>query len=287
MYSNSQFMTIRGLKIHYRIVEPVGAVRHRALLVASPFLSTFCWRYIVPELTGAGCMCVLVDLPGYGLSECRDDAPQDPETCARFLWGVLDALDLTEGDALNCWHLMAHGLACNAIAAMALMQPDSVSSLFLVSPAFYPPLTWPLRLLARRPSFERFIRRCIQRHILRRPAFNRLVSRIYACPLPDRIVAQIQRPLLRLAGHEGMLRRQLLEGHQLHTELLNHLFMPAMIIWGGRDPILGHQIPKRLSTDFKQAECHLLPSAGHCPMETNSRAVRDFLRGWIRELWQG
>jgi pimeloyl-ACP methyl ester carboxylesterase len=61
-----------------------------------------------------------------------------------------------------------------------------------------------------------------------------------------------------------------------------------MIIWGKRDPILGGEIPARLrSRDFKTAEYHVLSSAAHCPAETHSQAVRDFLRGWIRELWAG
>lgn len=31
-----------------------------------------------------------------------------------------------------------------------------------------------------------------------------------------------------------------------------------------------------------EAETHVLKSAGHLPMETHSRALRDFLRGWLK-----
>lgn len=286
MYSSSQFISIHGLSLHYRLIRPDGEPRHRVLLIPSPGLSTFCWRYIVPELTAAGCLCVLCDLPGFGLSECRADVPQDHETRARFLWGLLDSLDLQEGGSLNYWHLMAHGSACGTIAAMALTQPDSVASLFMVAPVLYSPLPRFLYRMAQRPGFERVIHRWFRRNLLDQRRFARLTTRLYGCPLPDRILAQLRRPLMRLAGQDVMLRRLLLDGYRTRVSQLNDLFMPCMVLWGGRDPVLGGEIPKKLRMhDLKNAEYHILSAAGHCPMETNSQAVRDFLRGWIREMW--
>ena len=287
MFSDSRFITIHGLTLHFRVVMPEGRVRHRVLLVPSPGQSTACWRYILPELTSAGCQCVLCDLPGFGLSECRDDAPQDQETRAGFLWGLLDALDLEEGGSLNCWHLMAHGSACGAIAQMALMQPDSVASLFMLCPMLYPPAPAPLMKLAEQPFSVRLIQRWFRRNIMNRRRFIHLASRMYAGRLSDRLLTQLYRPLVRLNGRELMLQHLITDSFRLDLSGLNDLFMPAMVIWGGRDPLLGGKIPDRLRLqDFKSAEYHLLPSAGHYPAETNSRAIRDFLRGWIRELWQ-
>lgn len=288
MFADSRFITIHGLTLHFRVVMPEGKVRHRVLLVPSPGQSTASWRFIVPELTAAGCQCVLCDLPGFGLSECRDDAPQDQDTRARFLWGLLDALDLEEGASLNCWHLMAHGSACGAIAQMALLQPDSVSSLFMLCPILYPPVPAPLIRLAARPAALKYIRGWFKRNILRRRKFASLASRMYAGRLSERMLGQLHRPLLRLNGHELMLQRLITDSFHLDLSTLNDLFMPSMVIWGGRDPLLGGKIPDKLRLQhFKSAEYHLLPSAGHYPAETNSRAIRDFLRGWIRELWGG
>lgn len=288
MFSNSRFIAIHGLSVHYRVVMPEMPVRHRALLVASPGQSTYNWRHIVPELTEAGCQCVLCDLPGFGLSECRDDAPQDHETRAQFLWGLLDALDLEEGGQLNCWHLMAHGSACGTIATMASMQPDSAASLLMLCPMLYSPLPGFLTKLAHSPSFVRPIRAWLQRNIIPPQKFARFAARLYGAPVPERTLQQMHRSLVRLSGHEEMLRRMLIDGYRVDMTRLNDLFMPSMVLWGGLDPILGGEIPNRLRLrDFKSAEYHLLPGSGHCPAETNSRAVRDFLRGWIRELWDG
>ena len=286
MYSDSRFIAIHGLTVHYRVVMPVGEVKHRALLLASPGQSTFNWRYIVPELTGAGCLCVLCDLPGYGLSECRDDIPQDHDTRARILWGLLDTLDLESGSRLNCWHLMAHGSSAGTIATMAMLQPDSAASLLMLCPMLYHPLPPFLLKLIARPGFARLIDRWLTRNVVSRERFARLAVQVYGTPLNERLIDQVHKPLQPLAGHGEMLRQHLLTGYALEISRLNDLFMPAMILWGGRDSILGGTIPKRLRNhDFKTAEYHVLPASGHCPAETNSRAVRDFLRGWIRELW--
>lgn len=286
MYSDSRFIVIHGLSVHYRVIMPAGRTRHRVLLVSSPGQTTASWRRIIPELTAAGCQCVLCDLPGYGLSECRDDVPQDQETRAQFLWGVLDALDLEQGGALNCWHLMGHGSACGTIAEMAMLQPDSVASLLMLAPMLYSPVPNFLVPLIKKPLAARMIRIWFQRNIVPAKRFYRLVNRLYGTKIPEQSLMHIHRAVLRLNGHEKMLRRMLLDGYQIDTSRLNDLFMPSMIIWGGRDPLLGGAIPARLrERDLKSAEYHVLPGSGHYPAETSSRAVCDFLRGWIREIW--
>ena len=288
MFEDSRFMTIRGLSVHYRVIRPAGPVRHRVLLVASPGHSTFAWRHIVPELTGAGCQCVLCDLPGFGLSECRDDAPQDHETRAQFLWGVLDALDLEESGQLNCWNLMAHGSACGTIAQMAMTQPDSAASLLMISPILYSPLPKIAQRFFENPASLKLIRAWYRRNILPEKKFAQVAARIYGAVLPEKTIAQLHKPLLKLNGHEELLRRLLTDGYRLDVSALNDLFIPVMVLWGGRDPLLGGTIPVRLrSRDLKNAEYHTLSAAAHCPAETSSSAVRDFLRGWIRELWTG
>ena len=286
MYSDSQFVKIRGLSIHYRVISPESKVRHRVLLVASPGQTTGGWRKIVPELIKADCQCVLCDLPGYGLSECRDDVAQDHETRAQFLWGLLDALDMAEGGALNCWHLMAHGSACGTIAQMAVMQPDSTSSLLMICPMLYPPLPEFAMKLLKKDAVLKPIKWMLNKVIGNERIFNELVKHLYGKKMPDQMTKQLRSQLRVLTQHEKMIRNQILDGYRLDMSRLNDLFMPAMVIWGGRDPLLGGEIPEKLKKrDFKTAEYHVLSRSAHYPAETNGRAICDFLRGWIREIW--
>ncbi len=59
-------------------------------------------------------------------------------------------------------------------------------------------------------------------------------------------------------------------------------FCPTMAIWGGRDPLMDKRAVAEVRRLLPDAETHVLKSAGHFPMETHSKAMRDYLRGWIR-----
>ncbi|MBR3503408.1 MAG: alpha/beta hydrolase [Clostridia bacterium] len=279
-------ITIRGLNIRYHVVRPSEPVKHRVFLLSAPGFLTSCWRLILPELTEAGCLCVLCDMPGFGESGFSDEIPVEQSLRARYLWGVLDTIDLSRDGQLGSWHLMAHGSACGAIAEMAIQQPDSVSSLFMVSPMLYAPVPRVFQPIVRSKAFPGMLHGWMRRHIASPQRFERLLSRVYGRE-PQAAQAELMRlPLMRFMDHEDVARRLLTEGFSIDTAALSSLFMPAMILWGGRDHILGGSIPRRLrKKDYPTAEYHLLAAAGHCAMETHSRAVRDFLRGWIREMW--
>lgn len=281
-----QRMIIRGVPVCYEMARPMGSVRHRVLLLSAPFSTASSWRPIVPELTQAGCLCVMADMPGFGQSGYCEDMPLEQSLRARYMWGLLDALDLQAEGELKCWHLMGNGSACGTIAEMAIQQPDSAASLFMVSPILYSLLAPPVRVLVKRPAFERTIASWMRRNVASEEKFAHLAKRMYGREVSKERLKELRRPLLRLFGHEEMVRHMLLEGYDVEMSEVSKLFIPAMIIWGGRDVLLGGAISRRLrERDFPAAEYHLLPSAGHYAMETNSRAVCDFLRGWIREMW--
>lgn len=286
MYKNSRFLQIGGCTVHYRVMQPARPPRHRALLVASPGQSTYFWRHVVPELLEANTLCVLCDLPGFGLSESDEPAPFRQSVRARRLWGLLDLMDEQYGGAPSTWQLLGHGSACGTIVEMALSQPDSVGSLFMLSPMLYPPLSGAAQALLHTAAGKALTDLWYRSHILSRVRFAHWAAGMYGCRLPARQLALLRTPMQRLNQPPGSLARLLEEGYETHTQEAYKLFMPMMILWGGRDRLLGGSIPARLRHDFPEAEYHVLPASGHCAAETNHAAVCDFLRGWAREMWQ-
>ena len=87
MAAGSEYMVFGGLNVHIRVVEPVGEVAHRVFVLPSPMTSAFTWRKITPELSQLGCMTVIMDLPGFGGSDCGAGVPQDDEKRAGIAWG--------------------------------------------------------------------------------------------------------------------------------------------------------------------------------------------------------
>ena len=99
MASEDAFITFGGRKVFVRVVEPDTELKYRVLVISSPMSSAaFSWRKIVPELSQLGCMTVIMDLPGFGRSDCGADIPQDNELRAQIGWGIIDEIDSAIGD---------------------------------------------------------------------------------------------------------------------------------------------------------------------------------------------
>ena len=64
----------------------------------------------------------------------------------------------------------------------------------------------------------------------------------------------------------------------------SHAFCPSIAMWGGTDPFMPPDARERLKALLPEIEPHVIRPAGHFPMETHSRALRDYLRGWLKYI---
>ena len=233
-------------------------------------------------------MCALCETPGFARGALSEDMPIEPDLRAKYLWGLLDDIDLRErAGKLNRWHLMAHGASAAAAIQMALQQPDSAASLFLLSPMLTSPVKGLKRLALSSPLCRHLLRRWLKRNVVKPSGFDRAVRVLYGrSPIPSQR-DRLQKQFSLLVGHEDVAKRLLTDSFMADLAPLRGLFLPGMVIWGGQDRLLGGEIPEQLrKSDFPDAEYHVLDTAGHCAMETHPEPVRDFLRGWIREVWE-
>ena len=265
----SQYLSFHGIRVHLCTAAPADPPRDRVLLLSSPLINAFHWRKLTPELTQLGCLTVLVDLPGFGRSDCGMDVPQDGAMRANILWGVLDEIDRQSGAPGSVWHLVGHGVSCATVLEMAALYPDSVKSQVHISP------------LLRAPQLPRdtLPARWYQNEILAKDGFRRMIERCAGYPMDDYILDRMRAPLLRPGARESFLR-MLRAGRQAPDCDLG--FCPAMALLGGRDALLRGEARQDVERLLGAAEIHELKSAGHFPMETHSKALRDYLRGWIR-----
>lgn len=264
----SRYLSFSGVRIHFCVVRPDTPIHSRMLLLASPLTSTFHWRKLLPELAGLGCLAVLADLPGFGRSDCP--APQSADTRANLMWGVLDDVDRKLGTPMSLWHLAAHGSACATILRMAVQYPDSVKSQIHIAPLFTVPPP------AKRPADAS---RWFRDNVLSAARFRRLAEHYAGFPMDDYIVDRMRAPLLR-PGAEATFERMLRQSST--PPKVGMGFCPTMALIGGRDPLLDETRMRQIHALLPDAELHRLASAGHFPMETHSKALRDYLRGWIR-----
>lgn len=264
----SRYLSFSGVRIHFCVVRPDTPIRSRMLLLSSPLTNTFHWRKLLPELSGLGCLAVLADLPGFGKSDCP--APQAADTRANLMWGILDDVDRSLGTPMSLWHLAAHGSACGAILRMAVQYPDSVKSQIHIAPLFS--VAPPVKRPADTPRWFR-------ENVVSAPRFKRLIEHYAGFPMDDYIVDRMRAPLLR-PGAEATFERMLQRCAAPPKQGMG--FCPTMALIGRRDPLMDEPRLNQIRTLLPDAELQHLPSAGHFPMETHSKALRDYLRGWIR-----
>ncbi|NLD60022.1 MAG: alpha/beta hydrolase [Clostridiales bacterium] len=275
MPTESQSLSFRGLRVNFSIARPEALLRHRVLLLSSPLLTAFHWRKLLPELSELGCLVALVDLPGFGQSACGPGIPHESGVRAQLIWGVLDEVDRTIGGQNALWHLAAHGSACATVLNMVAMQPDSVRSSIHISPLL--PYDGRGRAFpGKRGSSERLFQRVLSSE----EAFEDFVAHAARRPLPDYSVERMWRPLLRSGARETFFK-------MLNTEDTlpkSHAFCPSIAMWGGADPFMPPDARDRLKALLPEIEPHVIRPAGHFPMETHSRALRDYLRGWLKYI---
>lgn len=154
---------------------------------------------------------------------------------------------------------------------MSALQPDSVRSLIQISPL----LTTGGGLLPSRKKDA--ARRFVQRTLSSPAAFSAFIEQAARRALPDYALERMWAPLTRPA-----------RGRRLST-----CSPPAMNCPGAGllpcDRHLGRvrsADPRRraraLCALVPEIEPHVIRPAGHFPMETHSRALRDYLRGWLK-----
>ena len=209
-----------------------------------------------------------MDLPGFGHSDCGAGVPQDVETRSGIIWGVLDEVDAMCEAYPATWHFIGHGTSMQTLLEMIRMHPDSVNSAVFLSPLSAPP---------KLPGHTDL--RAWYDAQLQRDRFKKTMESYAGYPLDNFIIDKLRKPFMRPNARESLIK--MLRSGQRQTETVPG-FCPTMVIHGGMDPLLTPEERARLNERLKEAETHTLKTSGHFPMETHSKALRDYLRGWLK-----
>ena len=270
MREEHRYLSFSGIRIHFTVSRPADEIKNRILFLCSPWITTFQFRKLLPELEELGCMAVSVDLPGFGLSDCLAGIPQDAGTRANIVWGILDSIDAEIGESMALWHLCGHGCVCPTILRMANLYPDSTKSMILISPLFS---------LHTQGRSRDAVREWFQNTVCSKPNFDAFMRTYSGFALDDYILDRMRATLLRENACNNFLR---VISNTLRVPSRGASFCPTMALWGLRDRWIDESAIAEIHRLLPEAETHILKSAGHLPMETHSRAIRDYLRGWLK-----
>ncbi|MET7294380.1 alpha/beta hydrolase [Streptomyces griseoloalbus] len=278
-----------GVTLSVRSRPPAREGLPPALYVHGLGGSSLNWSALMPLLDDV-VSSEAVDLPGFGDSPPPDDGDYSITAHARAVIRYLDAAG--RGPV----HLFGNSLGGAVTTRVAAVRPDLVRTLTLVSPAL-PELrvqrtAVPTGLLAVPGVVSLFTR--ISREWTAEQRVRGVMQLCYGDPA--RVTAEAFRNAvqemerrLRLPyfwdamarSARGLVSAYMLGGQQGLWRQAERVLAPTLLVYGGRDQLVGFRMAQRSARAFRDARLVTLPDAGHVAMmeypETVALAFRELL----------
>ncbi|MEU6478299.1 alpha/beta hydrolase [Streptomyces sp. NPDC047017] len=278
-----------GITLTVRSRPPAREGLPRALYVHGLGGSSRNWSALMPLLDDVvdG---EAVDLPGFGDSPPPDDGDYSITAHAR---AVIRFLDSSGGGPV---HLFGNSLGGAVSTRVAALRPDLVRTLTLVSPAL-PELrvqrsAVPTGLLALPGIAALFTR--LTREWTPEQRVRGVMALCYGNPeqvTPEEFgnaVREMERRLRLPYFWDAMARsaRGIVDAYTLGGQhglwrQAERVLAPTLLVYGGRDQLVGYRMARRAARAFRDSRLLTLPDAGHVAMmeypETVATAFLDLL----------
>ncbi|MGW2621101.1 alpha/beta fold hydrolase [Streptomyces sp. NPDC001500] len=257
------------------------------------------WSALMALLDGAVAS-EAVDLPGFGDSPPPDDGDYSLTAHARAVIRYLDA------SGRGPVHLFGNSLGGAVSTRVAAVRPDLVRTLTLVSPAL-PELrvqrtavpTGLVGLPGVAALFSRFTREWTAEQRVRG-----VMALCYGDPglvspeafrhAVEELERRLQLPYFWDAltrSTRGLLNAYTLGGQHGLWRQAERVLAPTLLVYGGRDQLVGFRMAQRSARAFRDSRLLTLPDAGHVAMmeypETVASAVRELLAAATTETSGG
>ncbi|MET9439228.1 alpha/beta fold hydrolase [Streptomyces sp. NPDC006610] len=278
-----------GISLTVRARPPVREGLQPALFVHGLGGSSQNWSALM-QLLDADLDCEAVDLPGFGDSPPPDDGDYSITGHARAVIRYLDA------SGRGPVHLFGNSLGGAVATRVAAVRPDLVRTLTLVSPAL-PELrvqrtAVPTALLAV-PGVARLFTRYTTGWTAEQRVRG-VLALCYGDPgrvTPDgfrHAVEEMERRLqlpyfwdAMARSARGIVNAYTLGGQHALWRQAERVLAPTLLIYGGRDQLIGFRMAQKAARSFRDSRLVTLPDAGHVAMmeypETVAMSFRQLL----------
>ena len=281
-FPNSQYITIDGLKLHYRLWEISNDEFHSNVFMVHGFGgSTFSWEEVADSLSKLGYRVLAVDVPPFGYS---DRAPRQNQSIT-YRAALLNAF-LSQQFPGEKWHLAGHSMGGAIVQAMALLYPENFRSVNFVGATLFTsinPQERQLPLVFRIPGATAFMGNIAESWIITPGRVEGLIESAYGQkPTPLQIRAYLE-PLSIPGTARAILNaaRYYDEIHQLEA---SDLSIPAIAIWGADDTWVSFESRQHVVEQIKELELFIMDHAGHNPMETHFKEFIDIYLAFLNNL---
>lgn len=279
--SDSQFLTIDGITVHYK---RAGGGKDTLLLLHGFAASTFTWHRVMPSLA-ENYTVVAYDRTGFGYSsrplpgEWAGDSPYGQRAQVEQLIALMDSLGIESAVLVGS---SAGGITA---ALTAVNHPERVKALVLVAAAIFDgsPPGW-ASLLIRTPPLKRL------GPLLLRKYYTLLFeyARKHAWHDSSRLTPELLEGYLKpLRAHNW--DRALWEYARAYessnlTEQLDAIGVPVLVITGDDDRIVSPASSRHLADLLPHARLVVVPRTGHLPHEETPEVFLDALQEFLRRV---
>lgn len=247
------------------------------------------WLPLLQRLDGI--RSIVVDRPGFGLSDPVPPASTATETAVGWIERLLDAMGLPAAI------LLGHSMGGLWALRFALAHPERVPGLVMIGAPALPGTRAPLpfrllgtpgvrALIAGQPettrSFHRFAVMMGEGDTVGdHRGLVELMVAVGNDPVASLALRQELRPLLSpwaLVSRTGFRREA-----RISDEELRRLTVSTLLIWGDHDPVGSGDVARRVQTLIPQADL-MVADGGHVPWLGQPDRVAEALLGWVRSL---
>jgi pimeloyl-ACP methyl ester carboxylesterase len=269
-------ITVSGLNT--RVLETGPSDSHEAVvfLHGNPGSSDD-WRDLVGR-TGSFARAVAFDMPGFG----KADKPRDFEYSVpgevRFFDAALTELGIEHV------HLVLHDLGGPWGVEWAARNPDRVRSVVLLNTGVFVDYKWHVlaRIWQTPVAGELFMAttsRFAFRTLTKRGQQKRPLPRDFVDSMYDNFDRDTRHAVLQ--HYRAEKRPQ--AGARRAADALRPHDIPALVLWGARDPYLGLELAEAQKQAFPSARIAVLPDSGHWPFMDNPDETASHVLPFLRE----
>ena len=274
----SHYFDIEGNRLHY-VDEGEG---RPIVLVHGTATWSFVYRNLIKDLS-PHYRCVSVDHLGYGLSGKPLGAPYGPQDHAQRLQALIEHLDLRDIT------LVVHDFGGPIGLSYALDHPENIHSLAIFNTWMWSlrnePLVQAASLSSRGLLGRLFIQKLnLELHGLFKVAFGDLskltpeIHRHYLDPVPTPEDREAMRVLAEaLIGSSDWY-------DELWSQRERIQDIPALLMWGMKDPIFRPRHLERWQGVFSRVETVRFPGVGHFVQEEVD-GLGERVLGWLGGDW--
>jgi pimeloyl-ACP methyl ester carboxylesterase len=268
-YSDSKFMELDGLNVHYRIVGTGKPV----VLLHGTGASLHTWEEFADNLKDSFQL-ISLDLPAFGLTGGRADHDYSMAMYTSFLKRFTEKLNLTTFD------LAGNSLGGRIAWEFAATYPEQVRRLILMDAAGYPtgkPMPQVFRL-ARNPFMEPILR-----HITPRFFIKKNLVEVYDndALISDALIDRVFDMSLREGNRQAFIDRSNLPLDDTFDRIKT-ISDSTLIIWGDNDPWIPVSCADLFHKNLKNSQVSIVKNCGHLPMEERAVETAGLVRAFLK-----